>query len=573
MNRIFHSPSTARSLIQFVLAMSFTGFDVALAAPPNIPDFSGKAFKDAQPLPPLAPREAPEPEIVEKEARPLALPKGETLMVRRFRLEGAEFISEDELQAELASYKGHALGMTEIQEAAVKLTALYRKRGFLVARAYVPKQDATSGVLTIRIIVGKYGKFTLDNQSLVRDSLLLGNFASLQGNDAVSRVDLERAMLLIDDKPGAALPKLTITRGKAYGTSDFTVAVPKDQRVQGYLQSDNLGSRYTGEYRFSGGMSLNSPLGFSDQLNLRGLVSDSAGLINGGGSYNFPLMNNGLRAEISASVTTYDLGSSFSKLNSTGKVLSFQSLLSYPLLRSREQSLYLSLGLAKKLLRDNVGLTGLTTSRDLDSGTASFRHERWDSLFGMSVNSNLTGGFTFGNLGYNNPEQAAFNKAGVNTAGEYARLNLDFSGMISLAPLWSLNTTVNLQKALLNKNLDPIEQMYLTCGSCVGVKAFRETISGDNGFMVATELRYKLPVLSGIQHSVGVFSDTGGVYAEQAGFTQVNQIQLSDVGAGYYASWGAFNSLVQFAHSIGSTPSAVASEENYRVRALVGLTF
>jgi hemolysin activation/secretion protein len=130
-----------------------------------------------------------------------------------------------------------------------------------------------------------------------------------------------------------------------------------------------------------------------------------------------------------------------------------------------------------------------------------------------------------------------------------------------------------LQKALLDKNLDPIEQMYLTCSSCAGVKVYRETISGDNGFMVGTELRYSLPVWGGIRHAAGVFADTGGVYAEHAGFTQVNHIQLSDAGFGYYASWGNFNSLVQFAHSIGPIPAAVTSEEDYRVRAQVGLTF
>ncbi|WP_019868172.1 ShlB/FhaC/HecB family hemolysin secretion/activation protein [Methylovulum miyakonense] len=558
----------------FVLVTGLTDSVAALAAPPAIPNYgAGEAVKEAQPLSRPEPREAPEPEIIEQETRPLILPKGETLMVNEFRLEGAEFIPETELQAELAPYKRRALSMVQIQEAAAKLTALYRSRGYLVARAYVPKQDARSGVLTIRIIVGKFGKFTLDNQSLVNDGLLLGNFASLQGNNAVSRADLERAMLLVDDMPGAALPKLTITRGKTFGTSDFGVGVPKDKRVQGYLQGDNLGSRFTGEYRLSGGVSLNSPLGFADQLNVRGLVSDGTGLVNGSGSYNFPLMDNGLREEISAAVTTYELGSIYDNLDATGDAFFFTSSLSYPLLRSRVESLYMSFGLAKKLLHDKVGLSGIVTSREAETGTLSLRHERWGSVFGRGSYSNVIAAFTFGNLDYNDPKQEAFNKAGVNTAGDYARLNLDFSGMVSLTPLWSLNATVSLQKALLDKNLDPIEQMYLTCSSCNGVKVFRETISSDNGFMVGTELRYSLPMWRGLKHSTGVFADTGGVYVENVGFTQVSDIQLSDIGVGYYAGWGPFNSLVQFARSIGPIPVALANQDDYRIRAQVGLTF
>ena len=563
-----------RLLTLFVLAMGSICSDASQAQTPALPNYrAGDAVKDAQPPRRPAPREAPEPEIVEQDTRPLDLPRGETLTVREFRLEGAEFIPEAELQAELEPYKGRTLGMAEIQEAAARLTALYRGRGYLVARAYVPRQDASSGVLTIRIIVGKYGKLTLDNQSLVDDDWLLGSFAALQGENAVSRADLERAMLLVDDMPGAAMPKLTIERGKAVGTSDFDVYVPKDQRARGYLLGDNLGSRYTGEYRLSGGVSLNSPFGFADQLNARGMVSDGTGLVNGGVSYGFPLMDNGLRAEIAATATTYELGSVYANLDAKGDAYYFEASLSYPLLRSREESLYLALGLAKKLLHDEVGVSGIAVSREAETGTLSVRYERWGSLFGMGFYSNATGGFTYGNLDFNDAAQKAHNRAGTNTAGDYARLNIDFSATLSLTPLWSLSSTASLQKALLDKNLDSIEQMNLTCSSCGGVKVYRETVTGDNGFMIGTELRYTLPELGGIKHAAGVFADTGGVYAEHGGYTLQSSVQLSDVGVGYYAGWGAFNSLVQFVHSIGPIPTAMASAEDYRVRAQIGLTF
>jgi hypothetical protein len=90
---------------------------------------------------------------------------------------------------------------------------------------------------------------------------------------------------------------------------------------------------------------------------------------------------------------------------------------------------------------------------------------------------------------------------------------------------------------------------------------------------VGTELRYNLPAWGNIKHSAGVFADTGGVYAEHAGFSQVSNIQLSDVGLGYYADWGPFNTLVQFAHSIGPVPTVVANDDAYRVRAQIGVTF
>ncbi len=573
MNRSFLSAANCRHLILFILATGFTFSGPSQAQPPIIPYRIGDAIKDAQPPRRPEVREAPEPEIIEQDTRPLNLAKGETLMVREFRLEGAEHIPEAELQAALAAYKGRMLDMAEIQAAAVKLTGLYRSRGYLVARAYVLRQDATSGVLTIRIIVGKYGELTLKNESLVSNDKLLNIFTPLQEEKAISRNDLERAMLLVDDMPGAAMPKLTIARSKTFGSSDFNIAVPKDKLIQGYLLGDNLGSRYTGAYRLSGGASLNSPFGFADQLNLRGMVSEHTGLVNGGVAYNFPLMSNGLRAEVAANVTTYELGSVYANLNAKGDAYYFDASLSYPLLRSRDKNLYLSMGLTKKLLRDVIGALNQASSREANTGAIGFHHDRWDSLFGMGVSSYLASGFTFGSLQFNDAKQQALNKAGADTGGTYGRFNIDFAATLELAPLWILNTTAGLQKALLGKNLDSVEQMNLTCSSCGGVKVFSESVTGDNGYKIGTELRYTLPGLAGIRHAMGVFADTGYVYVERSGYTLYNSFQLSDIGAGYYAGWGAFNSLVQFTHSIGPIPSAVANTEDYRVRAQIGLSF
>lgn len=576
MNRSFCAAAAAkrRPLTLFALLMGFACSAAAQTAPPVAPPFrAGDAVKETQPPRPPTPRQAPEPEIVRQEARPLTLPKGATLMVREFRLEGAEFIPEAELQAELAPYKGRELSLAEIQEAAAKLTALYRSRGFLVARAYVPKQDATSGVLTILIIVGKYGKVSLNNQSLVKDSFLLGTFASLNGENAVSRDDLERAMLLVNDMPGAAMPKLTIGRGEARGTSDFAIDVPRGPRIQGYLLGDNLGSRFTGEYRLSGGASVNSLLGYADQLTLRGMVTDGTGIGNVGLAYAFPLLSNGLRANIGASATTYELGSTYADLDATGEAYYFDAAVSYPLLRTREESVYLSMGWAKKLLRDRIGAFNSAVSREADTGTVSARYERWGSLFGMGLYSNLTGGFTYGNLSFKDPEQEALNEASINTAGDYARLNIDWSGMLALAPSWTLYANVSLQKALLDKNLDAVEQMNLTCANCGGVKVYRETVTGDNGYMIGTELRYSLPEWVGIQHAAGVLADTGAVYLEHGDYALYSNVHLSDIGVAYYAGWGPFNTMLQLVYRIGPRDRAVAEAEDFRVRAQIGVTF
>ena len=86
-----------------------------------------------------------------------------------------------------------------LYEVITRVTALYRSRGYLVARAYVPRQDASTGTLTIRVLVGQYGKVSVRNSSLVNDARIEGYFSRLGQGNAVHRDDLERAMLLVGD--------------------------------------------------------------------------------------------------------------------------------------------------------------------------------------------------------------------------------------------------------------------------------------------------------------------------------------------------------------------------------------
>ena len=181
-------------------------------------------------------------------------------MVKDFKIEGALKGDQAKLSTLLAPYKDKELTMAEITEAANKITVFYRDKGYLVAKAYVPKQDATEGTLVIKVIIGKYGKFSIKDKSYVRQSFLQGVFdRTKKTSPDVTRESLERSMLLVRDMPGAKLPTVAIAPGTAPGTSDFDVTVDPTQRLNGYTMVDNQGSRYTGQNRAYAGLDTNSP--------------------------------------------------------------------------------------------------------------------------------------------------------------------------------------------------------------------------------------------------------------------------------------------------------------------------
>lgn len=558
-------------VLAFLLA---PGLALAQAAPAlSLPHYDiGDALKEAQPPRPVPPAHAPAPQIVSPVERPLSLPAGQTLFVREFRLEGTELIADSELQALLAPYQGRELTLAQIQEAAGQVTSLYRSHGYPVARAYVPRQDASDGVLRMQVLVGRYGQFTLNNQSPVDDGVISRVFAPLAASEApVERVGLERAMLLVGDMPGAQLPKLTIAAGQAPGTSDISVDVPAGRRVGGYLLADNGGSRYTGKNRLSAGVEVNSPFGMADKLAFDGMATAHGRLLNGRLAYAFPLAANGLRAELAAGHTTYELGADYKDLDATGKANTVEGTLSYPLLRSRERSLYLSFNLAAKRLRDEIGAAALVNAKTATVGTLGLRYEAWSGWLGRSAYGSLAGGISYGHLSLDEA-QRALNRAGANTQGRYARLNLALTTSLALTQNWSATATLSAQKALLGKNLDSSEQMSISGGR--GVKAYGETVSGDNAYLLNLELRAALPAVQaapGLGHSVGLFADAGRAYLQNGAYALSNGVSLSDVGLGYYLNYKALTGRLQLARATG--PRIAGHDGRTRLLVSLGMFF
>ena len=521
----------------------------------------GDALKETQPgQPHQPPQRAPLPAITEKEEPPLRLDSEETLLINAFVIEGAEFISEADLQAEIASYKGKNLSMADIDAVTGKLTALYQAQGYLLARAYVAKQDATGGTLTIRIVMGRYGNVSIKNDSLVKDALLQKTFASLESGQVVTHAELERAMLLVYDMPGAQMPNITIAPGETFGTSDFEIETGASKRFDGYVLGDNHGSRYTGKNRLSGAFNINSPFGIADKLSLSAMVTDDADLLNGRIAYSFPLSANGLRAEVALAHTTYELGKEYRGLDATGKANTFEASLSYPLIRSRDQNLYLRAGYAHKELRDEIGIVDFVTKKDSDAATLGADYEKWGRLFERDFYSSISAGVSFGRLSFDDPAQKLANQMGADTVGSYSRLNLRIAGNYAIADKLSASLVFSAQKALNDKNLDSTEQMLISGPD--GVKAYRESVMGDNGYMFNAELRYALPPISGFNHSVGLFADIGRVYIEDGQYVLDNGTRLSDVGIGYYANYKGFILGAQYARAIGARPEYIDESKN-----------
>lgn len=557
------------------LALSLAAAHAQTAPLPNIGDAVRQSDETYRNAPSPATGGAPVlPRLVEP---PLALKDHTTLLVRAIQVDGPDLIDTADLGAVLAPYENRRLTLAEIYEAADKVTTLYRSRGYLVAKAYVPAQDARKGVLRFKIVVGRYGTITLRNASLVRDSFLRGVIdQALAGSPFIHQDELERAMLLTSDLPGAAMPRVAIGRGQQPETSDVAFNVPDARRVDGYLLADNFGSPYTGRDRLTGGINLNSPLGIGDRLSAFGIVTDDARLWNGRIAYAAPLGYSGLRGEISAYRTTYTLGGLYRSLDATGTADAVSASLSYPLLRHRDDSITLSAGYTHKKLNDNV-LGVSIADRNMDLGILNITRDTMGALAGLPLVTSTTLSISGGSVDFPDPVQRAANLAGVHTSGDFAKLNLTFNATLAFTDTLSLTSSVRAQKSLLG-NLDSSEQLGLT--GYYGVRSYDEGLAGDSGYLFTPELKYALPDIQRYRHSVGLFTDVGAVWLENPSFTtlQKGYTQLNAVGLGYYASYEYSPARLlllkaQVAHSYGANEGARSYDRGTKGLLQIGVTF
>lgn len=474
-----------------------------------------------------APTAAPEAEAPVPEQR-----TGEAVAVSEFVIEDATLIPADELEALLDDRIGKSLTLGELQAAAQEISDHYRERGYF-ARAYLPQQDVTEGVIIIQVVEGRLGDVTLRDDAERADAAYVEQVVTggLQKDAPLSATRLERGLLLANDLPGIRATGV-LAAGDEVGESDLTLQVEDMPFVTGDFGFNNFGSRATDEIQATGGFALNNLSGRGDQATFRALASKNLAYVNGG--YSAPIGSDGLRAGVSASYLTYELGDRFELLEAEGDAYTLGADMRYPFLRSGEQSLWGALAFDHRKYDDDILGVSL--------------HRKEINVFTASASGDFMDGFGLGGFNYYNvaliagdvdlsddPADLAADQAGPGTDGRYAKLSFSFNRDQLLPDDWYARGRISGQLAA--DNLDSSEKFAL--GGPYGVRAYPTNEAlGDDAAMLNIELHKML----GKWDMFG-FADAGVIrqYHDtwsgwNAGSTTPNHYWLAGVGAGaHYA--------------------------------------
>ena len=477
--------STGRRIAVAVLSLAS-----ALAAAQQRPDAGQVLEQTREPLRLPPPADATVRPAV-PEPRP-ALPVSPTLKVRvnRFTFSGNTLYSDEELSRVVQEFVGKELDFEGLVDAATKVRAHHRERGYFLAQAYLPQQAIRDGVVEIAVIEGRVGIVELQRRPATRlaEWLLAGILNQhLKTGDIITETGLEKPLLLINDLPTAAVTS-EIRPSQTIGAADLRVHV--DQGVglfSGFIDFDNHGSRFTGAHRLGASLNVNNPLTIGDQLTLRAFDTDED-MTFGRLAYIVPAGFWGTRIGASVAEFNYNLGEDFASLEADGDGLVKSVFVFHPLYRTRNTNLIGQFAYEDKRLFDRIGTT---------------REDRFDSMklgvVGDFRDRSLGGGlnafaltYTHGDLKIAPTAVAAADVAitGLNTAGTFRTWNYDVKRLNRLTEHASLLVAWSGQAA--SKNLASAEKMSL--GGPNGVRAYPVgEANGDSGNLVQAEARYIWP--------------------------------------------------------------------------------
>ncbi len=470
------------------LTLAVAGAAHAQVAPtrPVVPRIE-ELKRDVEQATPQRDDEVKPPAIPSAPARELGKPADDLRMdVRGYRVTGLSEADPAELERVLQKFAGAARSYEDISNAAAAATEyLQSELGYYLGYAYLPEQRPKDGVIEIAVMEGRLDQITLDwnPKSLIRQSVIESHLSAIAPGAIIKVRDVERLVFVLNDLLGGSA-RFEVKAGRVPGTATLVVIPEPDSRYTAQVTGDNLGSRYSGEYRLGVGASVMSPLGLGDGLSLNGMASQTGGLGFGLLNYTVPISRYGFKFGVSLSHMRYRLNEDDFPLGLTGTTDAYSLFALYPVVRGRNLNVFAQLGWDRKDFVDSQ------TALDIDSRKQT--RMAWTGLTGDARDLLLGGGImSFSALlasGKVVPENPA---EGLDNHRSFTKLGLSASRLQAIIPnRVLLFARYNGQVAF--ANLDSTERFSL--GGESGVRAYAPGEgAGDSAHVGTLEFRFLPP--------------------------------------------------------------------------------
>jgi len=387
--------------------------------------------------------------------------------LQKVNFDESQVLSRAELQKLAAKYLNKEITLQDLYTLTKEINELYSSKGYIVCRATLPPQTIKDGQVYIRLIEGRTGKVTVENNKSTNTSYIT-NRINLKPGKVERLTSLNDKLVWLNGTNDVQL-RIKLKAGEKPGTTDYELMAYEPRRESAYVLVDTAGSENTGIWRFGTGWMTKSLFGNRDTLLINGMAS--LGTRSGGISYSTPITTSGTRlgAQYSANTVKVMRGD-YSDLDIRGHASMYNFSLTQPLVISRR--------------------TKVEAEVDYDH-----QHSATDILGNSWVDDTIkkwTAGLAFTHYGKNsiwyhrhsyswgNWEDAAENNS------NFGKYNLYLLSQYVLSGHKILTGKLNAQWSG-TSYLPSAEQFYI--GGINSVRGYKENIlSGDKGFSTSLEL-------------------------------------------------------------------------------------
>jgi hemolysin activation/secretion protein len=427
------------------------------------------------------------------------------ITLKHIQFEGVTILGDMELKGIVEPFLNTPMTYEQMLEIGMVVEQYYRKNNYL-ARAVLPPQDLTDGLLTVDVIESVFSKVEIEQELADLPNTQAHVEAIIEAQqktgEPLNSKSLDRALALANDLPGMSAQG-TLRQGREAGETELLLKLYQGRTRQTELSMDNAGSRSTGAIRLLASMTWFNPNDVADLLNVVAVHtqgSDYARL-----AYSVPVGVDGWRMGANASVMDYKvIVGEQGMVGAVGRAVTQGLEWVYPLLRADDRSATVTLTADTKKF-ENTSAQGLLMSdykakvmaaqvagfyRDLNPGGGTGTYSLQLSHGGINLDGSLS-------------QQT--DATTVKTEGVFNKIRLNGSWQQPITTKTSGFVSYTAQ--LTDKNLDSSEKMQL--GGMNGVRAYPTGEgSGSDAQLIQLELRHQLE--SGI--SMAAFYDWGQVW-------------------------------------------------------------
>lgn len=326
-------------LTWLAVLLAGTHGSLAQVPPAAVPGLSGSPLERVTPLTPGVP--TPQPGIQVPDAPATAPPPGAEaifLTPRAVQVDGVTAYPAARIAELSRPLIGRRVAASEIFTLAQRIERMYRDDGYFLTLVFVPQQQVADGTVRIRVVEGYISTISIEGDagpSRARIERILNRITESRP----ARIDeVERQLLLADDTPGTAL-RTVLRRGNTPGASEMVVQITHRQ-FDAVAATDNRGSRFQGPQQLYGTVGMNSLTRFGDRLEGQFFSTYTREQNYGQVNYYLPLTDSGLRLKLYGGAGTSYPDLDLAAIGYTNDLGIGGALLTYPIVRTRDQTLY-----------------------------------------------------------------------------------------------------------------------------------------------------------------------------------------------------------------------------------------